>query len=432
MKKLFFIVIIVFISSCSSDDTITQQPTVINEEETPLNFTDNVDFYHAGLVDDGLVLAIKNGSTTSYIMDKGGNKLKEFTFDANLGNDLELLPSGKLIGMFKVDSPDFSFGGYGGVIKIINPDETIDWEYTLADNTKIAHHDVELLPNGNVLFLVWERMTLSEAQLQGVDTTVDVFPEALYEINPANNQLVWEWHAKDHIIQEQFSGSANFGVVSDNPQLIDINYNSSSTATSGDIMHANGIDYDAVKDVIYMSVNFYNEVWVIDHSTTSAEAASHNGGNYNKGGDLLYRFGNPNAYNNTSGTQLFYNNHFPNLLEGDEPGAGNVLIYMNGNNVDQSYVYELKMPDTFNLAINTDNEPEIIWSYTNTDLYFARLSGAVRLPNGNTLICEGDYGLWEVTPDGELAWKYNNGDLSTYWRAYSYKANDPGILNLGL
>jgi hypothetical protein len=37
-------------------------------------------------------------------------------------------------------------------------------------------------------------------------------------------------------------------------------------------------------------------LWVIDHQTTTAQAASHTGGRYNKGGDLLYRWGNPQTY----------------------------------------------------------------------------------------------------------------------------------------
>ena len=195
-------------------------------------------------------------------------------------------------------------------------------------------------------------------------------------------------------------------------------------------MHANGIDYDNIKDVIYLSVNFYNEVWVIDHNTTTAESASHSGGTFGKGGDLIYRFGNPEAYNNDSGARLFYNIHFPNLLEGNEPGAGNILIYMNGINNEQSIVYEFKMPNTFSLMVDEDNEPEVVWSFSDPDLFYPRISGAVRLNNGNTLICEGDYGFWEVTPDKEVVWKYNGGQ--NIWRAYDYLLTDSAIINLGL
>jgi len=65
-------------------------------------------------------------------------------------------------------------------------------------------------------------------------------------------------------------------------------------------MHANGIFYDPATDLIYMSVNFYSEVWVIDHSTTTAEAAGNQGGQFNRGGDLVYRFGNPSLFEHTN------------------------------------------------------------------------------------------------------------------------------------
>ena len=47
---------------------------------------------------------------------------------------------------------------------------------------------------------------------------------------------------------------------------------------------------------IMLSVFEFSELWVIDHSTKTAEAAIHEGGRSGKGGDLLYRWGNPRAY----------------------------------------------------------------------------------------------------------------------------------------
>ena len=150
----------------------------------------------------------------------------------------------------------------------------------------------------NVLFLVWEKIDATIADLNGVNFDGDIFPEKLVEVNPDTNEIVWEWSSWNHIIQDHDNTKPNYGNVSDNPQLININYNLQS---NGDFMHANGIDYDASKDVIYISVNFFNEIWVIDHSTTTEEATLNSGGTYNKGGNLLYRFGNPEAYNNQQG-----------------------------------------------------------------------------------------------------------------------------------
>ncbi|WNW00642.1 aryl-sulfate sulfotransferase [Tenacibaculum sp. HL-MS23] len=420
MKKLlgccFFLCVIY---SCGKSED--QQEDVL--------LTSNIEVYEEGLIDDSLVLAVENGADKSYLLDKAGNKIKTWDFDLKLGNDLEIMSDGKLLGMFKVDDPAFSFGGGGGIIRILNIDGSVDWEYKYATENHLAHHDVEMLPNGNIIFLAWERITKSEAKLNGVETEGDIFPEVLVEVNPNTNTIVWEWHSFDHIIQDKLpSSTLTYGVLSENPQNININYYS---IDNGDIMHANGIDYDAEKDVIYISVNYYGEVWVVDHSTTLLEAKTSLGGNYGKGGDLLYRFGNPKAYNSVFGERMFSRNHFPNFLEKNIPGAGNVLVYMNGNDVGQSTVYELKMPEVFELKTEESNEPNVVWSFTDSELFYGKISGATRLKNGNTLICEGDYGFWEITPEKEVAWKYNGGKVS-FWRGYPYTWDSPEIKSLKL
>lgn len=413
LKKLFYILIFISLLNCSDDNEIPEEIIPPGPVREP-----------------SYVLAIKNGGTESFLLDKNGDEVFNWTFDLNLGNDLELLPDGKLIGMFKTTTPSFTFGGYGGIVKILNIDGSTNWEYEYSTENYLAHHDVELLPNGNVLFLAWERITADIAKQAGVDTEFDIYPEVLIEVDPDTDEIVWEWHSFDHIIQDRFSNISSFGDIGDNPHLIDINY---ALRENGDIMHANGIDYDRSKDVIYVSVNFYSEVWVIDHSTTKAEARTTSGGNFSKGGNLIYRFGNPEAYNNSEGERLFYNNHFPNFLENGEPGAGNVLIFVNKDkNVDQSAVYELVMPETFNLTSNTNNEPEIEWSFTDSELFYQRISGAVRLKNGNTLICEGDFGFWEVATGGEVVWKYDGNGQGDFWRGYAYGINSPEVKSLGL
>jgi hypothetical protein len=99
------------------------------------------------------------------------------------------------------------------------------------------------------------------------------------------------------------SGTPGYGVVTDHPELVDINFGDTKT----DWMHTNSIDYNEKFDQILISVHNFNEIWVIDHSTTTEEAAGHTGGNSGKGGDLLYRWGNPQAYERgtASDQQLF-------------------------------------------------------------------------------------------------------------------------------
>jgi hypothetical protein len=422
-KLMSFIGLFTILNCSNNDGSFDTEPTPI-----PITLSEEVEVYEEELIHNNLVLAIESGGQTAYLVNKEGEKLFTWNFDSLLGNDFELLPNGNAIGIFKTDNPAFNFGGYGGIVRIIKPNGTVDWEFEYSSSTYLSHHDVELLPNGNVLIFVWELIDTDTSIQNGADTNHELYPEKIIEVNPNTDEIVWEWRGWDHLVQEYDDSKLNYGIVADNPQLINLNYN---IIDNGDFMHANGLDYDEDKDVIYLSMNNYSEVWVIDHSTTIIEASGSTGGAYGKGGDLLYRFGNPSAYNNTFGDRLFYNNHFPNLIENGEPGDGNLLIYMNGNNVNQSTVFEFEIPSTFNLTSSTNNEPNIVWSFTNPDLYNGKVSGANRLSNGNTLICEGDYGYWEVTPNGEIAWKYN-GKGSAYWRGYAYDLDFEALPFLGV
>ncbi|WP_103071100.1 aryl-sulfate sulfotransferase [Aquimarina sediminis] len=425
------------IYSCSDDDESIineETPIPISSENPIAGDTGMIITLDSSKIQKGLILVNDIGNARVYLMNKlDASIAHEWNIDLKLGNDVELLDNGKLLASLKDKNALYDIGGYAGKIQLINPDSSIEWEYTYSDEFRLSHHDIELLPNGNILILAWEIKSLAEAEEAGYDlsnTVERLFPESLIEVDPNTDQIVWQWNSWDHLIQDHDISKNNYGEIDKNPQLIDINYHYDER---GDLMHANGIDYDSEKDLIYLSINFYSEIWVIDHSTTTAEASSHASGNYNKGGDLVYRFGNPTAYKNTKGTRLFYNNHFPNILDKDEIGAGNLLVYMNGNipGNEQSTVYELKLPDNFGLAPDQNNEPTIIWEFSDKELYSPLVSGAVRLSNGNTLITEGSFGFWEVNENKEVIWQFD-GVNSFFWRGYHYDNDHPAILNLNL
>lgn len=380
-----------------------------------------------GMSFDDLIFVVEGGAKQAYLLNKFGKKEFSWTFELPFGNELQLLPDGNVIGIFKVETASAKIaGGYGGVIRLNEPGGKVVWEYEYNSYEYLSHHDLEVLASGHVLFLAWQRVTPAQAEKYGLDTEVDVFPEMLIEVDPNTNQVVWEWHSWDHIVQEVHSDKLAYGRVADNPHKIDIYYAPNSR---GDIMHANGLVVDEEKELIYVSVNHYDEIWVIDHSTTTQEAAGSTGGRYGKGGDLVYRFGNPAAYGNKKGKKIFDRLHFPNLIRDEYPGAGNMLVYVNGESAKQSVVYELALPEEPYLLPNHNNEPEIVWSFTDSTLFYGRISGADRIKNGNTLICEGDYGFWEVTPDKEVVWKYESTSTS-YWRGYVFRPDDDAIVSL--
>lgn len=385
-----------------------------------------VEFLNPSLVDDSYILVNDAAANRAYIMDKDANLIHEWELTSNIGNDVFLLSDGNVLASLESDDPKIKFGGQGGRLQFIKPDNTVQWDFVYSSEEAETHHDAELLPNGHVIALVWEKRTSEEALEAGSMVSIDIYPEAIIEVNPQTDEIVWEWHAWDHLIQDHDNTKSNFGVVSDHPELIDLNYvpeTNSWPEENGDIMHANAITYDPVNDLIFISVNYFSEVWVIDHSTTREEAAGNAGGTFGKGGDLVYRFGNPEAYQNPAGERYFYNNHHPNLLQGADQGK--LLIYSNGKGFNQSTVYELQLPSQLELSPNTDNEPDVLWSFTDPDLFAPKVSGAELLPNGNILITEGDYGFWEVTREKEVVWKYNAQGF--FWRGYPYEKEAPEI-----
>ncbi len=424
-SRNFFLAITLLILSCSNDKK-TSVPIDEPKLEVIEGTLGKVEFFNRSLVSDGYILVNNAQTNQAFLMDKNAELIHDFPLNGKrIGNDVFLMDNGQILANLESEDPKIEIGGFGGILQILDADGSVEWNFEYSSNDYIMHHEAEMLPNGNIITQIWERKTLEEAQNSGSELNVDVFPDGIIEINPATDQIVWEWYSWDHLIQEFDDTKENFGVISDNPQKINLNF---VPDDKGDIMHANAITYDETNDMIYLSVNFYSEVWVIDHSTTSEQAASSEGGDYGKGGDLIYRFGNPTAYNNTAGERLFFNNHFPNLLKGSD--SGKMLIFSNGGDMEQSTVYELKLPNNYVLQTNEDNEPEVIWSFTHPDLFSAKVSGAVRLPNGNTMITEGDFGIWEVTTDGEVVWKFSNPGF--YWRAYHYDKTSDAITNLNL
>jgi hypothetical protein len=282
------------------------------------------------------------------------------------------------------------------------------------------------MPNGNVLLIAWERKSQAEAIAAGRQSiSGEMWPTEIVEIEPdgaTGGNVVWEWHVWDHLIQDTDSIKPNYGEVSEHPELMDINYG--YPHGDGDWIHANGMDYNESLDQIVFSSHHQHEIYVIDHSTTTEEAASHTGGNSGKGGDFLYRWGNPQVYDRGgSSDQQLYVVHGVNWIGPGLPGEGNILMFNNGDRPgtsnDYSSAEEIVPPvDGYDYYLSTDSAfgpEEPCWLYSDPGTFYSNhLSGASRLPNGNTLVCEGTSGhLFEVTSAGEVVWNYNCGGQTT-------------------
>ncbi|MEM1216213.1 MAG: aryl-sulfate sulfotransferase, partial [Bacteroidota bacterium] len=265
----------------------------------------------------GYTLIYPHNQPTVYLLDGCGEFVHSWPDSVQFrpGNTAYLLDDGRLVKTKRLASiaGDPIWGGGGGaMIEIRSWDNDLLWFFELNNEQARLHHDIEVLPNGNILAIAWENKTRAEAIAMGRDTTAladdELWPDYIFEINPENDEIVWEWHAWDHLIQDYDPDQANFGVIADHPERIDVNWNFNNGGA--DWMHANYLDYNEELDQIMLCVPYFSEMWIIDHSTTTEEAAGSTGGNLGKGGDLVYRFGNAEVYDQGDSTdQLLFFPH---------------------------------------------------------------------------------------------------------------------------
>lgn len=389
--------------------------------------------HDTGTLDDGYVLFAPITSTTTYLIDKCGKQVKTWPSTYRPGQSVYILPDGTLLRSGNANNTTFNAGGKGGIIQKIDWNGNVTWNYNISNTLECQHHDIKALPNGNVLAIVWESKTNTEAISQGRNPALvpaTIWSEKIIEIEQTGlttGNIVWEWHLWDHLIQDFDATKPNFGTIATNPQLVNLNY--SASATNSDWIHLNSVDYNPTLDQIILSSHSFDEVWIIDHSTTSAEAASHSGGNSNKGGDILYRWGNPQAYGNgTAANQKLFGQHNANWIENGFPFANQIMIFNNGNGRtggNYSTVEIINPPvNGFNYTATLPYGPSTTsWIYNNGNpntIYAQNISGSQQLSNGNVLLCEGPTGTFrEVNSNGTTVWKYIN------------PVNNSGIINQG-
>ena len=375
-------------------------------------------------------------TTTAYLIDSDGREVHTWTSPGGHRPALSayLMDDGSLLRTANIAQTavgDFSGGGTAGKVERIAWNGSLMWSYEYSSTTYISHHDIEPLPNGNILMIAWEAKTDAEGELAGRNPAIasdapggsnGVWPDKIVEIQPngtTGGDVVWSWHAWDHLIQDYNSSQDNFGVVADHPELLDINFIDAAGAQAGkaDWMHCNGIDYNAQLDQIALSCKNMNEIYIIDHSTTTEEASGHTGGASGKGGDFLYRWGNPEAYDaGTDQDQQLFGQHDVQWIEADRAGNGSLIVFNNGVNRAGTYSsVDVITPSVVDGAYLMDESNRYLpaapsWTWDQgAAMYSGAISGAERLPNGNTLVTHGNQGtVYEVTLDGEIVWTYIN------------------------
>ncbi|MFN4985125.1 MAG: aryl-sulfate sulfotransferase [Ignavibacteria bacterium] len=343
--------------------------------------------------------------STTYLIDNDGQVVNTWASTLAPGQAVMLLDDGSLL---RTESPAVQAmggGGAGGIVKRMSWDGTVTWQYEHYGSTYRSHHDVEVLPNGNILLLVWESHTVAEAlaagRLQSRLTENALWSERVIEVKPTgpnSGEVVWFWNSWDNLIQDVDPAKPNYGVVSENPNRIDIN----AGGNRSDWLHANSVRYNPTRDEVMISIHNLHEIWIISRKT----------------GKMVYRWGNPQIYKaGAVAQQRLWGQHDARWLPGD---WGRVMIFNNGNgrlggNASSVDIIDLPInPDgTYRRSPASAFEPaQAMTAFPETlsnRFYGQNISGATMLPNGNILSCVGPTGTFvESTPDKREVWRYVN------------------------
>jgi|GEM_PF-615266 len=396
-------------------------------------------FIQAQSTFDGFALYNESNQNTAYLIDKDGNIAHSWSCNRPANYAMALKPNGNIVRGAVASNNQINGAAIGGLLQEYDPSGNVVWEFTYSTGTVISHHDIGLMPNGNVLLIAWEYVSNADLQDLGYTGNGNKYATHFIEVqqNGTGGQIVWEWHILDHLIQDTDPNKPNYGVIADHPERLDINV---STNTSGggpgggggasDWFHFNGLDYNEDLDQIVTTSRFLSELFIIDHSTTTAEAETSTGGNSGMGGDFLYRWGNPDNYGQVFGVQ-----HFPAAVhdsrwipDDGRPNAGFVQVFNNFGNNGSSTVDAIELPRVgFNYTFPTGTSSGYLpgaptWRHNCLSNANGQ-SASDRLSNGNTFVALSNGYMYEVDSLNNVVWQYAAGPQ----KAFRYECDHPGI-----
>ncbi len=306
------------------------------------------------------------------LIDMNGNVVHTWTVAPTFNKRSRLLPDGHLV--------------YAG------PDKTI-FEYDWDGNVVWTHegigsvNDLRVLPNGNKLLIAHEPIPDEfQSRVGDVDMSPWWAPRKrgteehqlgadIYEVNAAG-EVVWEWHAHNHLDLNRFSPAT--------PENDWLHVNSIAPLPENK-WHDAGDDRFRPGNILVNTRNI-DTMYIIDKATKQVVWE----GTHDYKGGMAH-------------------SHEPEMIEKGLPGAGHIIFFDNGlfprHRTHSGQTFIMEMDPT---------SQEIVWTYetegyANIKFFSKTMGSQRRLPNGNTFIAEDNTGrLFQVQPDGEIVWEYVN------------------------
>ncbi len=392
----------------------------------------------------GYLLFAPQNNNTVYLIDKNGS-VYNYWLCSNMGLNAYLLPSGNLL---HTESINRSGGDPGGRIIMSGWNNEHIWSCTINSDTLQQSHDVYPLSDSVVLAMTWELIPDSEVvKARSISCKPDsagMWSPKIVELHQSGDSAVitWYWRMWDHLLCDTCKPSMH-------PELMDPNYLGTPNGELDDWMHPNALAFNPRLNQIMFSSRNLNEIYIIDHSTSPTEVKGHKGGNCGKGGDFLYRWGNPAAYGMGAGNpQQLFGQHSPYWL--DTSNVSNTCIMINNDGFLGAYDYSAcaappstQIATTFNTLKTPYNAatraydmapgracgPDApVTTYTApSQALWNEFEGNVQLlPDSNLMVCAAMQGvLYEMNPkNSQVVWQFNlNSNYGHIFRCYQYSSD---------
>ncbi|MGB5983601.1 MAG: aryl-sulfate sulfotransferase [Nonlabens sp.] len=444
MSKNFIFIFLIALIGCSDNDVISKVNVV------PDDLNPAVTAYDPERVVNDFILVSPMRTDTTFLLNRSGQAIKKWHSESGSVFMAYLLEDGGILrNHFSTVGHDIDLPGRIDKLEIRDKSNQLQWEWRLDRTDQALHHDLAILPNGNILASVWEIKDRTSCIQNGRNPN-SMFDDRLIfdkiiEIQPiGSNQanIVWEWNMWDHLIQDYDINKINYARIQDNPDKIDINLG----AGGENFSHVNSLHYIEQYDQIVLSSRVLSEFFIIDHSTTTEQASTGTGGNYGKGGSILSRWGSPsNVTKNDNDMPIFQSQHDASYVGDFNTSRGNFLVFNNITPLGTSSVKEVNIPMNLNgeyLPIDfSGTAVSTVWNYENSEIYSRLTSGVQRLPSGTSFITSNNSNIMrEVDYEGNIIWEYNidfeNPEFdrieSSGFKARVYSKNYSGVVALDL
>ena len=268
-------------------------------------------------------------------------------------------------------------------------------------------------------------LILAHQNVKNLQINTNPLEDDVIVIADKNENILWKWNASEHFDQFDFHEEAleklrAFTVTgSKQDQGVDWLHLNSASWLGPNKWHDSGDDRFHPENII-CSNRTSSHIFIIDHES----------------GDIVWQV-TPPFDNEDAALGPLAGIHHAHMIPRGLPGEGNILVFDNGGS---SYANLYKSQDhCYSRVIEFDPvAKKKVWEFsgptqgiseTTSDNFFLSqfVSNAQRLPNGNTLICEGTSArIFEVTKPGEIVWEYispynsiKNGTTSYIYRAYA-------------